>query len=80
MLLYIYINEIYNKKVRSVFIMPRPRKEGHYVNVKLDDELYNRLTEHCDADNRTKTSVFERALVLYFEKIDREAALIEKDS
>lgn len=60
--------------------MPRPRKEGHYVNVKLDDELYNRLTEHCDADNRTKTSVFERALVLYFEKVDREAALIEKES
>lgn len=50
--------------------MAREKKAGSYVNVRLKESVYQRLVEHCEQDDRTKTSVIERALTMYFDSVD----------
>lgn len=52
--------------------MARERKAGSYVNVRLKESIYERLVAHCEQDDRTKTSVIERALTMYFDNIDAQ--------
>lgn len=53
--------------------MARAKKAGSYVNVLLKASIYDRLVEHCEKDDRTKTSVVERALSMYFDSLDAVA-------
>lgn len=50
--------------------MARAKKAGSYVNVLLKASIYDRLVEHCEKDDRTKTSVIERALTMYFDSLE----------
>lgn len=52
--------------------MARERKAGSYVNVRLKESIYERLVAYCEQDDRTKTSVIERALTMYFDNIDAQ--------
>lgn len=54
--------------------MAREKKAGSYVNVRLKESVYERLVEHCVKEDRTKTSMIERALTMYFDKMDMEDA------
>lgn len=54
--------------------MPREKKDGSYVNLRLKASLYDRLVAHCEQDDRTKTSVIERALTQYFDNLDAKNA------
>ena len=42
--------------------MPRPRKEGKALNIKLDLELFNLLEDYCEKTRLTKTAAIEKAL------------------
>ena len=43
--------------------MARARKDGQYLNVKIDSAIYHRLEDFCVEAGFTKTVVVERALV-----------------
>ena len=42
--------------------MARQKKNGQYLNVKIDMNVYQRLEEFCEATGYTKTAAVERAL------------------
>jgi len=51
--------------------MGRPRKDGQHLNIIIQKDLYNRLERTCDVTGQTKTVAVERALKLYFDKIEQ---------
>lgn len=54
--------------------MPRAKKEGTYLNIKLRQDLYDRLCEYCEESGMPKTSVTEKALDQYLrERLDDTA-------
>ena len=42
--------------------MARQKKNGQYLNVKIDMNVYQRLEEFCEETGYTKTAAVERAL------------------
>lgn len=42
--------------------MPRPKKEGKTLNIKLDAILYEKLEKYCEESRRTKTATIEMVL------------------
>ncbi|MBR3348645.1 MAG: hypothetical protein IKG55_01065 [Solobacterium sp.] len=54
--------------------MPRERKEGHYINLKIDKLLYERFSKYCDQEERTKTAALERMLRAYLDAYDQQNA------
>ena len=52
--------------------MPRPKKDGTYLNCKIATPIHEQLEEHCDETGLSKTVTVEKALELYF-KTKREA-------
>ena len=42
--------------------MARQKKNGQYLNVKIDMNVYKRLEEFCEETGYTKTAAVERAL------------------
>ncbi|MDD3138891.1 MAG: hypothetical protein PHX08_07965 [Lachnospiraceae bacterium] len=46
--------------------MARPKKNGTYLNVCIDNSIYEKLNEICEDAGQTKTIVVERALDSYF--------------
>ena len=49
-------------------IMPRPKKDGKMLNIKIQSEIYNTLEKYCDDKGQTKTIAIERILKEKFEK------------
>ena len=41
--------------------MARQKKNGQYLNVKIDMNVYQRLEEFCEETGYTKTAAVERA-------------------
>lgn len=58
--------------------MPRPRKEGQYLNVKIDLDLYHELVEVSDEAGQSKTTVVERALTMYFDDYKKKQEILRK--
>lgn len=50
--------------------MAKPKKNGTYLNVCIDSDIYEKLKEVCESAGQTKTIVVERALNAYFEAYD----------
>lgn len=46
--------------------MARAKKNGTYLNVCIDNLIYEQLNEICEDAGQTKTIVVERALDSYF--------------
>ena len=42
--------------------MARPRKDGQYLNVKINTAIYNRLEKFCEESGYTKTAAVEKGL------------------
>lgn len=51
--------------------MGRPRKEGQHLNIIIQKNLYDRLERTCKVTGQTKTVAVERALQLYFDKMEK---------
>ena len=61
--------------------MPRPKKNGTYLNVCIETSIYQRLEALCDEAGQTKTVAVERALAAYldyYEKAKRRLKGTEK--
>lgn len=58
--------------------MSRPKKNGTYLNVCIDSDIYRRLTAYCEAAGQSKTVAVERSLKEYIEKYDRERSILEQ--
>ena len=58
--------------------MARPKKDGIYLNIKLDKDLYHRLERVSQAARQTKTLIAERALTAYMDKYEGEQEMIRK--
>ena len=51
--------------------MPRPKKNGTYLNVCIETSLYQRLEALCDDAGQTKTVAVERALFAYLDYYEK---------
>ena len=49
--------------------MPKPKKDGRYINFYMDRNLSNRLSLYADKKGQTKTTAIERILK---ERLDEE--------
>lgn len=58
--------------------MARPKKNGTYLNVCIDTDIYRRLTAYCEAAGQSKTVAVERSLCDYIEKYERERDLLKQ--
>ena len=47
--------------------MARPKKNGKYLNVCIQEEIYKKLEEFCMEAGQTKTIAVERSLAQYIE-------------
>ena len=47
--------------------MARPKKDGKYLNVCIQEEIYKKLEDFCLEAGQTKTIAVERALAQYIE-------------
>jgi hypothetical protein len=52
--------------------MPRERKDGHYINLRIDRSLYDRFSKYCDQEERTKTAALERMLRAYLDAYEKQ--------
>lgn len=48
--------------------MARVKKNGTYLNVCIENSIYEQLNEVCEDAGQTKTIVVERALDSYFQE------------
>ena len=48
--------------------MARAKKDGVYLNVRIETPIYKKLQEVCEEAGQLKTTVVERALAAYFEE------------
>lgn len=46
--------------------MSRERKEGTYLNIKLEQSLYDKLSQYSKETGIPKTTITEKALDAYF--------------
>lgn len=49
--------------------MPRPKKDGRYLNLYLDRTLHEEFEQFCESLGQTKTVAAERAFRMYIEAI-----------
>ncbi len=47
--------------------MAKPKKNGTYLNVCIDSDIYDKLEQLCESAGQTKTTAVERALSAYLE-------------
>lgn len=58
--------------------MPREKKDGIYLNIRVETSIYKKLQEVCEEAGQLKTTVVERALAAYFEEYDRKQEILRK--
>ena len=58
--------------------MARAKKDGVYLNVRIETPRYKKLQEVCEEAGQLKTTVVERALAAYCEEYDRKQEILRK--
>ena len=51
--------------------MPRARKNGKYINLKISKSLYDRFANYCEKEDRTKTAALERMMRYYLDQYEQ---------
>ncbi len=69
---------IIDEKEEEVWVMGRPKKNGTYLNVRIETSIYQRLENLCDDAGQTKTVAVERALLAYFEDYEEQQRELKK--
>ena len=59
--------------------MARAKKDGVYLNVRIETPIYKKLQEVCEEAGQLKTTVVERALAAYFEEYDRKQEILREN-
>lgn len=52
--------------------MPRQKKEGTYLNLKIRQDIYDRFCEYADEKGQTKTMALERIIQKMLDEEDRK--------
>jgi len=52
--------------------MAKEKKDGHYLNVYLDQKVYDRLTRASKETGITKTAAVEKGLGLFLDKLEEK--------
>ena len=50
--------------------MPRQKKDGRYLNLKIDADIYNRFAAYAEEQGQTKTMALERILKQFLDEHD----------
>lgn len=58
--------------------MSRPKKDGIYLNIKLDKNLYCRLERVSGEACQTKTLIVERALAGYLDEFEEKQKTLRR--
>ena len=58
--------------------MARQKKNGQYLNVKIDMNVYQRLEEFCEETGYTKTAAVERALTTLINNHEADQEILWK--
>ncbi len=58
--------------------MARQKKNGTYLNIYIDSDIYNQLSEFCEEAGQTKTVAVERALAYYMEVNKKKQIMLEQ--
>ena len=58
--------------------MARPKKEGTYLNVRIETSIYDRLEKFSEDAGQTKTVAVERALMAYMDDYEEKQRLLKK--
>lgn len=58
--------------------MARQKKNGTYLNVRIETPIYERLEKMCKEAGQTKTVAVERALVTYLDDYDKKQKLMKE--
>lgn len=67
----------YDNKKR-VIQMPRPKKDGRYLNLYLDRALHEEFEQFCERLGQTKTVAAERAFRMYMDAMKQNPEQIMK--
>lgn len=58
--------------------MARKKKDGIYLNVRINSDIYTRLAKYCEAVGQTKTIAVERALDLFIDEYEEKVEKLKK--
>ena len=58
--------------------MARPKKNGKYLNVCIEANIYDNLEQFCDDAGQTKTVAVERALTEYLDNYAKKQQMLRK--
>ena len=58
--------------------MPRPKKDGRYLNLYLDRALHEDFDHFCESLGQTKTVAAERAFRMYMDAMKQNPEQIMK--
>lgn len=58
--------------------MGRPKKEGQYLNVRIDKGVYDRISEICEEAGHTKAYVVEKALTGFIEDYEENQEILQR--
>lgn len=59
--------------------MPRPKKDGRYLNLYLDRALHEEFEQFCESLGQTKTVAAERAFRMYMDAMKQNPEQIMKE-
>ena len=57
--------------------MPRPKKDNDPLSLRIEKNVYDRLTQYCEDSGQTKTLAIERALMVYIDEYYRQQEKLE---
>ena len=55
--------------------MPRPKKDGRYLNLYLDRALHEEFEQFCESLGQTKTVAAERAFQMYMDAMKQNTKM-----
>ncbi len=58
--------------------MARPKKNGTYLNVCIETEIYKRLDGFCVDAGQSKTVAVERALTAYLNDYEKKQKMLKE--
>ena len=58
--------------------MGRPKKEGRYLNVRIDRDVYEKISEICEEAGHTKAFVVEKAIASFIEDYEEDKVALKR--
>ena len=58
--------------------MPKPKKESHSITLRMDKQIYDRLSVYCEDSGQSKTIAIERAINMYIDEYEKKMLLLKE--